>query len=264
MEIIALIALVFVVFSKAITANRLTKIESARQEEAEITDRLQSTETVLRQLEKEQGGLEQEIKHLENDKDLACLEVTKLGGTPLTEEQLDQLLEAKKAKEEAVQQANHKEDEAKPTEQEDTKEPEQEDPDAAQKDDKAPETERSAKERYRILLVDDNNELRELLQQALEAEYDVLEAPDGYDALTKIIKEKQTYDLVITDLKMPNVDGIKLVEHLPKSIPTIVISAFIDNPEFKEALKKIHPAETLAKPFQMSKLRQAIKNTLPS
>ncbi|MGA1199823.1 MAG: hypothetical protein ACO36I_25285, partial [Candidatus Latescibacterota bacterium] len=53
------------------------KIRATQSEESEITQRLQSTESSLRALEKEHKTLEQEIKHLENDKDLATLEVVK-------------------------------------------------------------------------------------------------------------------------------------------------------------------------------------------
>ena len=265
MEVIVFIALALVIVAKAFTANRLTHLESqirqAQAEETDVSDRLQSTETALRQLEKEKSALEQEIKHLENDRDLASLEVTKLGGSPITEEQVDKLLSAQQA---PPPTAPPKED----TDQTKGSDPEQE-----EHHEKAPEADvlntsakspGDKKERYRILVVDDNTELRSLLLQALEDEYDVLQSPDGFDALTKIVKEKQEYGLIITDLNMPNVNGITLVEHLPTEIPTIVISAFVNKPEFKEALSRLKPSDILEKPFQMAKLRQSIKKALSS
>ena len=98
MEVIVFFALIAVVAVKGFTTHSIHALESqiraAQADEAEISERLQSTESSLRALEKEHKVLEQEIKHLENDKDLATLEVAKAGGKPLTEEQLDQLLNA--------------------------------------------------------------------------------------------------------------------------------------------------------------------------
>jgi CheY-like chemotaxis protein len=232
---------------------------------------LNTTEATFRQLEQENKGLLQEIIHLENDKDLASLEVTKLGGRPITESQLEQLLAPPPPKmptpnsespairdnstPDAVIDSNNASD------PEILSSASSDSPNDSSRS--QPETNRSEKEKPRLLVVDDNNELRGLLQQALESEYDVLDSPNGFDALTKILKEKQSYDLIITDLNMPKVNGITLLENLPSNVPTIVISAFIDKPEFKKALSRLNPKEILQKPFQMSTLRQAIKNALP-
>jgi chromosome segregation ATPase len=96
MEVIVFLALILVVVVKGFTTHSLhaleAKIRAAQSDEADITQRLQSTESSLRALEKEHKTLEQEVKHLENDKDLATLEVVKAGGRPITEEQLQQLM----------------------------------------------------------------------------------------------------------------------------------------------------------------------------
>ena len=67
-----------------------------------------------------------------------------------------------------------------------------------------------------------------------------------------IVKEKQEFDLVITDLKMPNINGITLVEHLPPDVPAIIISGFLQIPMFQEAVHRLNPAAVLQKPFKVA------------
>lgn len=325
MEPIVFFALLLVVAVKAFTTHSIhaleSKIRAAQSDEADVSSRLNQTESNLRTLEKEHKTLEQEIKHLENDKDLATLEVTKAGGKPLTEEQLDQLLNAMAAPRPAnnkvatqppeASQKQKTEPEDSPAsspnttdETEEGQHPEQIEesaphtpqrapaptggqanrantsggqtpPRASDEDNKPsdqeppPKNEQENKEndpdkKYRILVVDDNDELRNLLKQALSKDYEVLEAPDGFQALSQILKQKEIYDLIITDLNMPKVNGITLLEHLPEGIPTIVISAFLNKPEFKKALAKLKPYSVLEKPFQMATLRTAIHEAIAS
>ena len=115
-----------------------------------------------------------------------------------------------------------------------------------------------------MLVVDDNEELRGLLQQLLSKTCQVTGAEDGYDALTKIVKEKQQYDVVVTDLKMPNVNGVVLMQSLPKGVPVIVISGFLDREEFKGAMGKLTPFAAFQKPFKTSELLDAIQRAAAS
>ncbi|RKY50344.1 MAG: DNA-binding response regulator, partial [Candidatus Neomarinimicrobiota bacterium] len=67
------------------------------------------------------------------------------------------------------------------------------------------------KRRKKLLVVEDDYSMRTILKEALvEAGYDVSDAKDGKDAL-EMLGESE-YDLVITDLMMPRVDGMKLLE----------------------------------------------------
>lgn len=91
-------------------------------------------------------------------------------------------------------------------------------------------------ERPRVLLVDDNNELRELLTDALGEVYAIDGATDGLEGLHRLMKEARSYDVVMTDLNMPHIDGIAFLDRLPEGIPVIVISAYLDRPEFARAL----------------------------
>ncbi|MBK36168.1 MAG: hypothetical protein CME26_11660 [Gemmatimonadetes bacterium] len=91
-------------------------------------------------------------------------------------------------------------------------------------------------ERPRVLLVDDNNELRELLTDALGEVYAIDGATDGLEGLHRLMKEARSYDVVMTDLNMPHIDGIAFLDRVPEGIPVIVISAYLDRPEFARAL----------------------------
>ncbi|MDP8205685.1 MAG: diguanylate cyclase [Candidatus Electryonea clarkiae] len=83
--------------------------------------------------------------------------------------------------------------------------------------------------RSNLLVVDDDSEVRGLMRQVLEAEgtYDIIEAEDGIDALEKL--EQNTFDMVISDVKMPNMDGIELLKEIRKTspdLPVIIATAY--------------------------------------
>lgn len=74
-----------------------------------------------------------------------------------------------------------------------------------------------AQEKLNILLVDDDEEIRnilaEMLKEFIEFPFTILEAQDGNEALTKIRNQK--FQLIITDMKMPKLDGQGLFKSLP-------------------------------------------------
>lgn len=79
----------------------------------------------------------------------------------------------------------------------------------------------------RILVIDDELDIREMLSDALSlAGYRTDQAPDGFEALKKLRAEK--YDLVITDVNMPRMDGFALLEYMRShgdKTPAIVLTA---------------------------------------
>ena len=75
----------------------------------------------------------------------------------------------------------------------------------------------------KILLVEDNKEIHELIKNALEKErYIVINAYSGTEAL--IILEKEKIDLILLDLMLPGITGEEIIKKI-KSIPIIIISA---------------------------------------
>lgn len=80
----------------------------------------------------------------------------------------------------------------------------------------------------KILIVEDNTELRQFICDILSKIYDIKEAEDGISALEEM--EKDTPDLIITDIMMPRMDGIQLIKHIKNDIqtcdiPLIILSA---------------------------------------
>lgn len=113
-----------------------------------------------------------------------------------------------------------------------------------------------------ILVVDDNASLRKLLNDALAGDYNVIEAGDGIFGLAEVMGGERKIDLIITDLDMPESNGIEFIENLSEGIPVIIISGYLERPEFQDALQSLHPAAIFRKPFSLDKLREAIGSTI--
>jgi len=83
----------------------------------------------------------------------------------------------------------------------------------------------------RILLVDDNaNGLKARNMVLEELGYGIVTASNGHDALERFAPQK--FDLVVTDYKMPRMDGLELIVHLRKlapELPIVLISGFVDS-----------------------------------
>ncbi|MBI5740186.1 MAG: response regulator [Nitrospirae bacterium] len=113
-----------------------------------------------------------------------------------------------------------------------------------------------------ILIVDDSASMRQLVTFALrDAGYDVVAAVDGKDALGKLSGTK--VDMVVTDLNMPNMDGITLIKQLRcgagnKFTPVIMLTT--ESQEAKKQEGRLAGASGwLVKPFTPEKLIEVIK-----
>lgn len=116
----------------------------------------------------------------------------------------------------------------------------------------------------KVLIVDDNPDMREMLKFELSDEFDIRTAPDGERAISDIKRHKP--DLVLTDLMMPGIDGIELCRHLrsnPKTvaIPLIIITAKHDLGMKIEGLT-LGADDYITKPFNMDVLRLRMKRFL--
>lgn len=105
--------------------------------------------------------------------------------------------------------------------------------------------------RPRVLVVDDEESIRELLSKMLAmAEYDVETAPDGRLGIERL--RQQQYDLLISDLKMPNVDGLSLIRearHLAADMPVLIITGYSSEQSAIEAVN-LGVTGYLTKPFR--------------
>ena len=120
----------------------------------------------------------------------------------------------------------------------------------------------------RVLIIDDEAPIRSMLKLMLERDgYEVAEAPDGMEAIR--IYRQNPADLIITDLIMPNQDGIGMIIALKKEFPDVKIIAMsgggLNKPEgYLKGAKKLGAACTLTKPIDRDEMLRAIKNVLQS
>ncbi|MFS4460370.1 sigma-54-dependent transcriptional regulator [Bdellovibrio sp. HCB2-146] len=117
----------------------------------------------------------------------------------------------------------------------------------------------------RILVVDDEESIREFLEIMLKKEgYEVTLAEDGQKA--KDLLAKKTFDMIISDLQMPHVTGVELLKHVKDSYPDTVfmmITAFGTTETAVEAMK-MGAYDYLTKPFKIDEVRMNIQNALRS
>ena len=112
----------------------------------------------------------------------------------------------------------------------------------------------------KILITDDSATSRMIIKRCIEMagffDIDYLEAEDGLQGLTILDKEK--VDLIITDLKMPKMDGKTFIRKIKssddkKDIPVVVISS-LDNSVLKERLKREGVMAVIGKPLNPAKV----------
>ncbi len=117
----------------------------------------------------------------------------------------------------------------------------------------------------RILVVDDEESIREFLEIMLRKEgYEVTCAEDGQKALDLI--KKKSFDMVISDLQMPNLTGIELLRQVRDSYPDLLfmmITAFGTTETAVEAMK-LGAYDYITKPFKIDEVRINIANALRS
>ncbi len=108
----------------------------------------------------------------------------------------------------------------------------------------------------KILLVEDNKEIHELIKNVLEKErYIVINAYSGTEAL--IILEKEKIDLILLDLMLPGINGEEIIKKI-KNIPIIVISAKISKEDKINSLL-IGANDYITKPFDIDELLARVK-----
>ncbi|MEM7646946.1 MAG: sigma-54 dependent transcriptional regulator, partial [Pseudomonadota bacterium] len=117
----------------------------------------------------------------------------------------------------------------------------------------------------RILVVDDEESIREFLEIMLKKEgYEVTCVEDGQKAID--ILKKKSFDMVVSDLQMPNVTGIELLKHTKDNYPDLVfmmITAFGTTETAVDAMK-MGAYDYVTKPFKLDEVRLNIANALRS
>lgn len=124
----------------------------------------------------------------------------------------------------------------------------------------------------RVLLAEDDRELRKILALALRREgYEVAEARDGnhlrsyLGALLYNKHHADPVDLIITDVRMPGPSGVEMLEWLREvvwSIPVIVVTAFGD-PVLHAEARRLGALAVLDKPFDVNELLALVRHNAP-
>jgi two-component system chemotaxis response regulator CheY len=119
---------------------------------------------------------------------------------------------------------------------------------------------------YKVLIVEDSPTMRQLISFALKRirEIRIVEASDGVDGLKKLSTEK--FDLILTDINMPVMDGLKLVSLVRndanyKNIPIVVITTEGAQEDRDRALA-LGANDYLSKPIQPNRILEVVRTLL--
>jgi CheY-like chemotaxis protein len=117
----------------------------------------------------------------------------------------------------------------------------------------------------RILLAEDEDALRGLIARALTEEgHDVVATADGAEALDVLTRERGNFDLLLTDIRMPLMDGIALALAGARDYPDLAImlmTGYADQRERAHGLDAlIH--DTISKPFSVAEIQRAVTEAL--
>ena len=117
----------------------------------------------------------------------------------------------------------------------------------------------------RILLADDDAATRDLVQRALGLDgHNVAATQDGVEALEKLQAGSARFDVLITDVQMPGLDGVALIERglaLHPKLRVVLMSGFADEIG-RAAHLKPRIARVISKPFTLEQIRSAVKAAL--
>jgi DNA-binding response OmpR family regulator len=118
----------------------------------------------------------------------------------------------------------------------------------------------------RILIVDDDPHVRSMLEHVLrKADHDVETAEDGKEALR--VHRERPVDLIVTDIIMPEKEGLETITELRKSFPAVKIIAIsgggrIGPSQYLKMAKVLGANRTFSKPFNPSELIAAVEELL--
>ena len=120
----------------------------------------------------------------------------------------------------------------------------------------------------RILIIDDDQMVLNMLRQVLEgAKHTVVEAPNGEVAMR--LWREQPADLIVTDILMPEKDGLEVIRELRRECPTVKVIALSGGSrkvhfDALDVARRFGAVATLEKPFELKELLAAVESVLKS
>jgi two-component system cell cycle response regulator CpdR len=119
----------------------------------------------------------------------------------------------------------------------------------------------------RILIADDEESMRQLVARAIGMDgHETITAEDGAEALEILVRNNGAFDLLLTDIKMPVMDGIALALAARRDFPKLTIllmTGFADQRERASGLDAI-VHDVITKPFAVADIRTAVADALAS
>jgi two-component system, cell cycle response regulator CpdR len=117
----------------------------------------------------------------------------------------------------------------------------------------------------RVLIVDDEDSIRMLVARAIAMDgHEIVTAEDGAEALEILGNEQGAFDLLLTDIQMPVMDGIALALTAARDFPDLMIllmTGFADQRERASGLNAI-AHDVITKPFSVADIRTAVADAL--
>lgn len=117
----------------------------------------------------------------------------------------------------------------------------------------------------RVLIADDEDSMRSLVARAIAMDgHETVTAADGAEALDILTGDARAFDLLLTDIKMPIMDGIALALAVARDFPDLVIllmTGFADQRERASGLNAI-VHDVVTKPFSVADIRSAVAGAL--
>lgn len=113
-----------------------------------------------------------------------------------------------------------------------------------------------------ILVVDDDETIRDTLYDLLSEEHDCQTAETAEQALARL--EVDAYDLVLTDISMPGLSGLELMGHVRQKYPDtpVIIISGISDQDHAQGLIRLGAFEYLLKPFRLEVVEKSVKRAL--
>lgn len=119
----------------------------------------------------------------------------------------------------------------------------------------------------KILLVDDEEPVRAFLKRGLELDgHEVSVAIDGSDAIDRLAERDGDFELMLTDIRMPIMDGVALALAAKRDYPTLTILLMTGYAEQRERAKNLEAIveDVLTKPFSLAEVRASVGRALAS
>jgi len=117
----------------------------------------------------------------------------------------------------------------------------------------------------RILIAEDDHPVRAFVRKALEMDgHSVIETEDGAEAYDRLVAERGMVDLLLSDIRMPLMDGIALALMSARdfpAVPILLMTGYADQRERAAELDAI-VEDVITKPFALAELREVVRRTL--